>query len=77
MNTNINEKMLNNLRLADDLDLLTNRVDHANDMLTALKEQSLKIGLKINFANFQYLVLSKSLSVNEVNIDNLNKKANK
>lgn len=71
MGININGEKLNHLRFADDILLITERVDEAREMLSRLETASKSIGLKINTNKTQYmtnLVVSGSISIGENNI---------
>ena len=71
LGVNINGEDLNHLRFADDVVLISDRIDKATQMLHDLEKASKKAGLKINSSKTQYmtnLVMSGniSLSGNEV-----------
>ncbi|KAK4876845.1 hypothetical protein RN001_009351 [Aquatica leii] len=69
---NINGELLNHLRFADDLVLITDKIDEANKMLQELKAASKEVGLDINYTKTRYmtnLVLSDNISADDIKIE--------
>jgi len=55
MGINVNGENLNHLRFADDTVLVSDKIDHAREMLNRLDEASRRVGLKINTSETQYI----------------------
>lgn len=72
MGLNIDGERLNNLRFADDIVLITDRIDQASMMLEKLYNASREVGLKINFAKTQVmtnLVPSENITIGSKSIE--------
>lgn len=54
----MDENLLNNLRFADDVILLTNNPAHLKEMLEEIKERSEEIGLTINMIKTKTMLLA-------------------
>ncbi|KAH1021435.1 hypothetical protein HUJ04_010951 [Dendroctonus ponderosae] len=70
---NINGENLTHLRFADDIVLITHRINHARTMLQQLNAASQNIGLRINLSKTQLmtnLVLSDGVQVEETTVYN-------
>lgn len=52
---NVNGETLSHLRFADDIVLISDRLDEANKMVSELSVASQKVGLKINIAKTQFM----------------------
>lgn len=67
MGININGEKLNHLRFADDIVVITDRVDEAREMLRRLQNASRTVGLNINVNKTEFitnLVLSEGIPLN-------------
>lgn len=63
---NINGEQLSHLRFADDIVLITDRIDNAIEMCERLYHASMQVGLKINYSKTQVmtnLVLSENINI--------------
>ena len=69
---NIDGKLINHLCFADDIILITDNIQEAQNMLDMLNDASEKVGLKINLSKTQYmtnLVLSGNLNINNIPLE--------
>jgi len=51
----VNGEKLNHLRFADDIVLISDQLDEANEVVLELSAASQKVGLKINVAKTQFM----------------------
>lgn len=69
---NINGENLTHLRFADDIVLISDRLDHAMNMLQQINSASHKVGLKINVAKTQLmtnLVLGDGVYIDDIQVE--------
>lgn len=69
---NINGESLTHLRFADDIVLISDRLDHAMNMLQQINSASHKVGLKINVAKTQLmtnLVLGEGVYIDGIQVE--------
>jgi len=62
---------VNNLRFADDIDLLETNMDTLQENLELLKGDAEKVGLKINIGKTKTMVFGKESLANKVDIDGM------
>ena len=67
----VNGLRVNNLRFADDIDLLETDRDTLQENLELLKEDSEKAGLKINIGKTKTMVFGKESLANKVETDGM------
>jgi len=60
----VNGEKLNHLRFADDIVLISDQLDEANEVVSELSAASQKVGLKINIAKTQFMTTNLVPSCN-------------